>query len=313
MTAREGDVTITGGSGLVGQLVRRGLATHGYRVEVFDRLRGRAVDLVRRRHLIGARAPAARRGARAIRRAQGLAEPMLTRAGVIRPGPDDILGDRDRMAARFAGSGAVIHLAGIPHPHWPGATLEDFVRLNYEGAINVFEAARAARVPTFVFASSAQVYMINDPVRLERLPIPETSYLPHPAEGQTMYGFLKAAVERYLAGACATGTTQAVSLRLESPGMRSTSASNMYVSTSVENLAAAFRCALRAPPDFGFDAFNVADAHTDAGIVDIQAYVRRRWPYVPNHTAGNACLLDTEKTTRVLGYRPVRGGRYIDP
>ena len=67
----------------------------------------------------------------------------------------------------------------------------------------------------FVFASSAQVYKINDPVRLDRLPIPESNYLPLPAEGQSVYGFLKAAVERYLAGACQTGSTQAISLRLE--------------------------------------------------------------------------------------------------
>jgi nucleoside-diphosphate-sugar epimerase len=241
---------------------------------------------------------------------QRLAEPMLERSRLLRPGPDDILGDRDRLAVRFAGSRAVIHLAGIPHPHWPGATAEDFMRLNYHGALNVFEAARAARVPTFVFASSAQVYMINDPVRLDRLPISESNYLPHPAEGQTAYGFLKAAVERYMAGARTSGATQAISLRLESPGVRSTSATNMYVSTSIENLVAAFRCALRARPELGFESFNVADADTDPGIVDIQAYVRRRWPYVPNHTAGNACLLDTEKARRVLGYRPVRDGTY---
>jgi nucleoside-diphosphate-sugar epimerase len=306
-----GAVTITGGSGFVGQLLRRGLAAEGYRIEVFDRFRGRTVDLVRRRHLIGARSPAARLCSRAVRSAQVRAEPMLVKTGVLRPAPDDILGDRDQLAARFEGSDAVIHLAGIPHPHWPGASPEDFVRFNYEGAVNVFEAARAARVPTFVFASSAQVYRINDPVRLDRLPIVESNYLPHPAEGQTTYGFLKAAVERYLAGACVTGATQAVALRLESPGMCSTSASNMYVSTSVENLVEAFRCALRARAELGFEAFNVADAETDPRIVDIQAYVRRRWPYVPNDIVGNACLLGTEKAKRLLGYRAVHGGRYV--
>ena len=249
---------------------------------------------------------------RGIRRVQTRAEAAFAAAGLLRPSGDDILAERDELAARFSGSAAVIHLAGLPHPHWPGATDEDFVRLNYDGALNVFEAARSAGVTTFVFASSAQVYRINDPVRLERLPIPESSYLPHPAEGQTMYGFLKAAVERYLAGASVSGATQAISLRLESPAMLSRSATNMYVSTSVENLVEAFRCAVEAP-DLGFEAFNVADAETYPGIVDIQAYVRRRWPYVPNYTAGNACLLDTEKARRLLGYRPVRCGRYLDP
>ncbi len=63
----------------------------------------------------------------------------------------------------------------------------------------------------------------------------------------------------------------------------------------------------------GFDAFNIADAEVGAQVVDIQAYVRRRWPYVPNHSVGNQCLLDTQKAQRVLAYRPVRDGRYIDP
>jgi nucleoside-diphosphate-sugar epimerase len=286
-------VTITGGSGFVGQLVRRDLASEGFRVEVFDRFRGRAVDLVRRQRLI-----------------RGRVEPLLAKARVIRPTRDDILGDRDELAARFAGSHAVIHLAGIPHPHVPGATDDDFIRMNYDGAVNVFEAARAAGVRTFVFASSAQVYGINDPVRLDRLPLSESNYLPHPAEGQTTYGFLKASMERYLAGACATGSTQAISLRLESPGMQSTSPTNMYVSSSVENLVAGFRCALSAPAELGFEAFNIADGETDPGIVDIQAYVRHRWPYVPNDSVGNACLLGTEKARRLLGYRPVQGGGY---
>jgi nucleoside-diphosphate-sugar epimerase len=156
------------------------------------------------------------------------------------------------------------------------------------------------------------VYRINDLVRLDQLPILESNYLPLPAEGQSVYGFLKAAFERYLAGACASGSTQAVSLRLEFPGMRSTSHGNLYVSTSIDNLVRGFACALRAPRDFAFDVFNLADAEVDPAIVDIQTYVRWRWPYVPNHTAGNECLMGTEKAQRLLGYRPVRNGRYIN-
>jgi nucleoside-diphosphate-sugar epimerase len=305
-------VTITGGSGFLGQLLRRSLVAEGWRVEVYDRFRGPLVDLLRRRHLASASAPYARRAARVIRVTQSRIEPALVQARAIRVREDDILGPREHIAARFAGSDAVIHMAGIPHPHWPGASQEDFVRLNYDASVNVFQAAREAGVPVFVFVSSAQVYRINDPVRLDQLPILESSYLPLPAEGQTTYGFLKAAFERYLSGVCATGATQAVSLRLEFPGFRSTGPSNLYVSTSVENLAAGFSCALRAPDGLGFEAFNLVDGEVDPAIVDIQTYVRTRWPYVPNRTAGNQCLLSTEKARRLLGYRPVSNGRYID-
>ena len=172
-------LTITGGSGFVGQLLRRGLAAEGWRVDVFDRFRGPLVDLLRHRYLASATAPYARRAAGAIRGLQRHTEPVLERAGVVRPREDDILGDRDLLGARFSGSHAVIRLAGIPHPYWPGASQEDFMRLNYDAALNVYEAARDAGVPMFVFGSSAQVYRINNPVRLDQFPILESSYLPH--------------------------------------------------------------------------------------------------------------------------------------
>jgi nucleoside-diphosphate-sugar epimerase len=305
-------VTITGGSGFVGQLLRRGLKEEGWEINVYDRFRGPLVDLTRRRHLASATSPRTRSAARALRRLQQRTEQALIRARVVRPRADDILGPREQLAERFAGSHAVIHLAGIPHPHQPGASQADFVRLNYDATINVFEAARAAKVPTFVFVSSAQVYRINAPVHLDQFPILETNYLPLPAEGQSTYGFLKAAVERYLAGACTAGTTQGVSLRLEFPGFRSTEPWNFYVSTSVENLLAGFSCALQPPDDLAFEAFNIADADVDPAIVDIQAFLRARWPFVPNHTAGNQSPLGTEKAQRVLGYRPISAGRYVD-
>lgn len=292
--------------------MRRALAADGWEVRVFDPWRGALVDLVRRRHLAASRSRAGRRTARAIRAVQRRAEPRLVRAGAIRRHEDDILAGRERLADAFAGSDAVVHLAGIPHPFQPGATDEDFLRINYEGAVDVFEAARDAGARTFVFASSAQVYAINAPVRIAGFPITESNPLPLPAEGQTTYGFLKAAVERYLAGACATGTTQAVALRLEFPGFRSRHPANFYVSTSIENTMAGFRCAARPPDGLGFEAFNLADAEVDPAIVDIQAFLRERWPYVPNRTTGNACLLSTDKAQRLLGYRPVSNGRYVD-
>jgi nucleoside-diphosphate-sugar epimerase len=240
----------------------------------------------------------------------GFARRRLPR--LLRPTGEDILGERDLLVERFRGSRAVIHLAAIPHPQYPGAGAADFQRVNYDGSVNVFEAAREAGVPTFVFASSAQVYRINDPVRLDQLPVLESNYLPLVEEGQTTYGFLKAAVERYLAGACAcSDSIRAVSLRLESPGGRSTHPMNLYASTSVENLTAGFLAALSPPEDLDFDVFNLVDPVIDRAVVDVQEFIRRRWPYVPNFTRGNEALLSTEKAQRVLGYQPVRHGHYL--
>lgn len=305
-------VTITGGSGFLGQLLRVGLQREGWEVRVFDPYRGPLVNLVRRRWLAGDERRGARRAARAIRRAQLRAEPALIRTRAIRRRADDILGERSSITAAFAGSDAVIHLAGIPHPHQPGATDADFLRVNYDGSVNVLEAARAAGVPTFVFASSAQVYGINHLARVDELPLPEDAHLPLPAEGQTTYGFLKGAFERYLAGVCADGSITGVALRLEYPGFRSMGPENLYVSTSIENTVAGFACALRPPAGLRFGAFNLADAHVDPEIADVQAYIARRWPYARNRVAGNGSLMSTERAQQVLGYRPVSGGRYVD-
>lgn len=303
-------ITITGGSGFVGQIVRRGLAERGYRIDVFDRLRGPVVDGLRRTWLGANAPPEAIERARRLRDAQARTERALVRARLLRPTWDDILDLRGRLAGRFRGSRAVIHLAGLPHPHVAGATEADFRRINFDGAANVFAAAQEAGIPRFVLASSAQVYGINDPVRIDQFPVLETNYMPTVEEGQSHYGALKAELERHLAEAARGGGTQALSLRLECPGMRSELPLNLYASTSIENTAAAFACAVEAELDSPFEAFNVVDGHVDPAIVDVQAFLAERWPGVPNHTRGNSSLLSIDKARGRLGYDPVAGGTY---
>jgi nucleoside-diphosphate-sugar epimerase len=308
MTART--VTITGGSGFVGQLLQRDLRARGYRVDVFDRMRGPLVNALRRTW-VGANAPArAIPRARRLRESQARAEHALLRARVLRPTWDDVLDLRSRLAQRFRGSAAVVHLAALPHPHVPGAAEPDYRRVNYDAAVNVFHAAQEAGVPRFVFASSAQVYGINDPVRIDQFPILESNYLPSLAEGQSAYGALKVEFERYLDDACRTGDTSAVALRLECPGVRSDMPMNFFASTSIENTAAAFACALEAEPETPFEACNIVDGHVDPAIVDVQAFLREQWPHVPNYTRGNEALLSIEKARRLLGYEPGRAGTY---
>lgn len=306
-------VTITGGSGVVGQMLRAGLGAHGYRVCVFDQFRGPLVDLLRQRHFGASRSRVGLVAAHYTRRLQRRVEATLVKAGVLRPSLDNILDLQSRLAARFRGSYAVVHLAAIAHPHLPGALDADFQRINYDGSVNVFEAARSAGVEKFIFASSAQVYGINRPACIDQFPILESNYCPTLAEGQSMYGYLKLKFERYLAGASGPGTMQAIALRLEYPGARSETPSNFYISTSVENLVAGFRCALTAPSSFGFEAFNLADREVDERIVDVQGFLQRHWPTVPNYSRGNESLLGIDRVRKLLGYEPARGGTYYHP
>lgn len=304
-------ITITGGSGFVGRILQAGLRARGYQVAVFDQMRGRLVDLLRRRPLGASTGRLPCMLASGLRRGLHLTERTLLRAGVMRASGDNILDLRSRLVNRFRGSYAVIHLAGLPHPKVRGATESDYRRINYEGSVNVFEAAREAGVPKFIFASSGQVYGINQPVRIDQFPILETNYCPALAEGQNLYGFLKLEFERYLKQQCSGQGIRAVSLRLEFPGVRSRFPWNFYISTSIENTVGGFIAALEADLSTGFEVFNLADRHVDERIADIQEFLRRNWPDVPNHTSGNECLLSTEKARSLLGYDPKPGGTYF--
>jgi nucleoside-diphosphate-sugar epimerase len=307
-------VTITGGGGFVGQILQNGLNERRYKVLLFDKFRGPLIRILRRKYFGTSNGRVGRALSHRLRRVLGLAERGLTGAGIIRPTGDDILDLRCKLVRRFRGSYAVIHLAALPHPYFKGAIAPDFERINYEGAVNVFEAAREAGVSRFVFASSGQVYGINHPVRIDQFPILETNYCPTLDEGQNLYGFLKLEFEKYLEGACQQQKEiQAISLRLECPGIRSQSPNNFYISTSLENTVAGFAAALDADLSAGCGVFNLADTHVDEAIVNVQEFLRENWSNVPNYTRGNECLLSTEKARAILGYEPQRNGTYFAP
>ncbi len=306
----EGTITITGGSGFVGQLLQRGLRDRGYEVDVFDRMRGPLVNVLRRTWLGANASPDDIQRARQLRTLQARAEGKLSRLGILRPTGDDIFDLRSRLAERFRGSRAVVHLAALPHPNVPGAAAADYRRINYEGAVNVFAAAQDAGVPKFIFASSGQVYRINAPIRIDQFPILESNYLPTLEDGQSHYGALKAEFESYLAETARVADTQAIALRLEFPGVKSELAMNFFVSTSIENIVAGFARSVEAELESPFEAFNLVDGHVDPAIVDVQEFLREHWPEVPNRTEGNESLMSVEKARGTLGYSPAHGGTY---
>jgi nucleoside-diphosphate-sugar epimerase len=310
MTAIKNKITITGGSGFVGPILQSGLREQGYEIDVFDPMKGVLVNMLRSRPLGTSQSRLYRYLAIKFRHGLSRTERLLVKSHVIRAASDDILDRSDSLVKRFQGSNAVIHLAALPHPNVPGMTAADFQRINYEGSVNVFEAARAAGVKKFIFASSAQVYNINSPLYIEQFPILETNYLPTIAEGQSYYGFLKAEFERYLAQNCTGHDIQSIALRMEFPGVRSLHAGNFYISTSIENTVNGFAQALETDIGTGFNTFNLADQCIDPNIVDIQDYLTKKWPDIPNHTTGNECLLSTQKARSILGYDPKPGGTY---
>jgi nucleoside-diphosphate-sugar epimerase len=303
-------ITITGGSGFVGRMLREGLSGSEYEVAIFDRFQGPWIDAIRHRTFGRLHGFAGRAAGKIFRRVQAKAEQVLVSAGAIRPTLDEIGSARDLLIERFRGSDVVIHLAALPHPSVPGMTEADYRRINYEGSVNILEAARAAGVRKFIFASSGQVYAINKPVRIDQFPILESNYLPTLADGVNLYGFLKGEFERYACAHSVDNGMQTVALRLEFPGVLSRYAWNLYICCSIENTVAGFKLAIERELSTGFDVFNLADSEVRLDIANIQEFVKQNWPGIPNRVTGNGCLLGTEKAQALLGYNPRPGGTY---
>jgi nucleoside-diphosphate-sugar epimerase len=306
-------IIITGGSGLVGQILLRGLRQKGYHVEVFDRYRGWLVNVLRAKYFATSRSTRTLDFAFRLNSVLSELEKKLIDARLIKPSADDILDARLNLAERFRGTDTVIHLAALAHADIPGFDEGDYRRINYEGAINVFEAAKQAGVPKFVFSSSVAVYGSNylQGMKIARFPILETNRCAV-SEGENIYGVLKNQFEDYLE-AHATHKTNAVALRLDAPGHRVPYPEGFIVSTSFENLIEGFECALRSEWTFDFEAFNLVDKEIEShSNIDVQAVIKKHWPEVPNFTSGNMVPFSTEKLSSILGYKPIRDGKYID-
>ena len=96
--------------------------------------------------------------------------------------------DLAAMTAACAGVDAVIHLGGIPTEDAWAPILD----VNINGTYNVFEAARRARVPRVVFASSNHAVGFEPrssfPVPDDAAPLPDTYYGVSKAAGEALAG-----------------------------------------------------------------------------------------------------------------------------
>src|SRR5262245_13228140 len=218
-------IIITGGSGFVGQILQKGLRKKGYQVDVFDKYRGRIVNLLRAKYFGTSTSKNVLDFSFWLNDTLSQLEAKLVKAELINPSGDDVLDARANLANRFRGAYAIVHLAGIAHADLPGFSQEDYRRINYDGAINVFEAAKEAVVPKFIFASSVAAYGGNghfNGIRIEQFPVLESNCCPTSPEQSLsgVYGVLKKQFEDYLLKACMQGNTKAIALRLDAPGFK---------------------------------------------------------------------------------------------
>jgi len=243
--------------------------------------------------------------------------PYLQRTGFEITGYDLVNGedihDITKLAGKLQGKQACIHLAGIPRPTpdpW-----EDFLHQNIKGTQCVIEACNRVRVKRLVYMSSGAVYGFSKAnlCRPERFPIREDNVKPDDKD-DNYYAISKRICEKHLERAAHKHNMTTIALRMDTPTGRKTRdypcarpvSEHFYVSISRENMAEGVRAACEADYQ-GFGVFNIADPVVPierAGNVDIQGFIQKRYPRVPNFTKGNQSLFDITKAKQLLGYNP---------
>lgn len=209
---------------------------------------------------------------------------------------------------------AVVHIAAIPRP--TGRTAGDVFHTNVTAAFNVVEAARLARIPRLVYASSFSVlgYPFGEPfVPPRSLPVDEQ----HPAHAQDAYGLSKWLGEEIVEAAVRRGGLSAVSLRLPwvqsaetfaaqvGPRRRTAEAvRDLWSYIDVRDAAEGFRLALDWRGQGHLRAYlSAADTYLDE---ETAAALARDLPGVPLAQPLDACagLISIRLAQEELGFVP---------
>ena len=202
---------------------------------------------------------------------------------------------RDVTAADVQGAQAVIHLAGLSNDPMGALDPELTYRINLEGTIRLAEAARAAGVPRFVFASSCSLYgaagggaALDETVPLQPVSayavskaraeealraMADDGFSPVFMRNATAYGLgprprFDLVVNNLAAWAHTTGR-----LRVTSDG------TPWRPLVCIEDIAQAALCAATAPREaVHAQAFNIGRSEANYQVRDIAAAVRAAFP-----------------------------------
>jgi dTDP-4-dehydrorhamnose reductase len=311
-------VAITGGRGFVGSLLVKNLAAQGVKCVVLDYYDGHLHGLLTQRYLMPVRYnqmdSAQKKVACLIRKIQKRLFRVAQHLSLFHKTGFDITSNPTDLVSAFNGCDAVVHLAAIPHPGVKGKTQADFIRINYEAAVSVYESAVKAGATRFVFASSGQVYDINQNREWTRFPIRESDAdIYQKSEGLHVYAKLKWKFEQYLIKHSEEKKIKSFALRLELPGILAASEKNMYVQVSVENLVQAFYRSLVADVPYGGYVMNIADSELPPGMGNPAEVLRGKWPEVPCGLKDYQTPFCLETAKELIGFQPETGGSYFHP
>ena len=222
--------------------------------------------------------------------------------------------DRDALAAAFAGCDAIVHLAAIAEE---GLAPPDVMfRVNAQGTVNCLEAAVAAGVKRFVYASSEAVlgfaYRTHD-FKPDYFPIDED----HPLRPQDSYGMSKVAAEEACRAYARKGLLETVCIRpcycwgtelgeeaIESIRNPELHFSSLWVYIHLRDISRLYRLACEHP-DIDHETF-YAVAHDIRANAPTAELIERFYPGVPlrRELGPNESLISGAKAREVLGFEP---------
>ena len=201
---------------------------------------------------------------------------------------------RTLSVADFEGFDAVVHLAELSNDPLGERRPETTFEINHQGSVLIAEAARAAGVKRFVYASSCSVYGVADADFVD-----ESS----PVNPQTVYAQCKTLVERdlkpmsdeqfsvvFLRNATAYGPSPRMRFDIVLNDLCALAWTKKQIAmisdgspwrpiVHVEDICEAIRCALEAPADIvGGEVFNVGSTSENYRIRDIAQIVAGAFP-----------------------------------
>ena len=227
----------------------------------------------------------------------------------------------EEIKPHFAGIDCVFHLAALPRVQWSIENPIESHNANINGTLNVFLAAKDAKVKRLVYSASSSAYGDNPvmPLKEDFLPAPMSPYGLHKYVGEhyarlfaLLYGLETVSLRYFnvygprLAFAGAYVTVIAVFLRQKSEGKKMTiigDGSQTRDFTFVGDVVRANILASQSDQVGHGEVINIGAGH-NYSVNEIAAKIGGETEYIAARIEPHDTLADTSKAKELLGWEP---------
>ncbi|OGY49603.1 MAG: hypothetical protein A2663_02450 [Candidatus Buchananbacteria bacterium RIFCSPHIGHO2_01_FULL_46_12] len=227
----------------------------------------------------------------------------------------------EEIKPHFAGIDCVFHLAALPRVQWSIENPIETHNANINGTLNVFLAAKDAKVKRLVYSASSSAYGDNPvmPLKEDFLPAPMSPYGLHKYVGEhyarlfaLLYGLETVSLRYFnvygprLAFAGAYVTVIAVFLRQKSEGKKMTiigDGSQTRDFTFVGDVVRANILASQSDQVGHGEVINIGAGH-NYSVNEIAAKIGGETEYIAARIEPHDTLADTSKAKELLGWEP---------